>query len=302
MMIQWLDTSGKLQPLLSKTDVLYTFPRFSPDGQRLALVDTNSANGGVWIYDIVRDTMTRLTGDEWSPADLVWTPDGKYVVYAAPGGIGWARADGGSKPQLLMQSKQSPAPKSFSPDGKRLAFSQTGQRFDLMTIPVEQDANGLVAGKPQPFLENPQNEIDPAFSSDGRWIAYASDESGRYEVYVRAFPDKGLRWQVSNAGGSSPVFSKIGRELLFRGASDDRIMVGGYSVRGESFVAEKPRAWSETPLPQLGVVRGQFDVTPDGKRVAALAYAEGSAKQASGHVTLLENFVDELRRKVQVGK
>jgi serine/threonine-protein kinase len=300
--IQWLDASGKMQPLLSKTDRLYTYPRLSPDGQRLAMVDADSANGGVWIYDLARDTMTRLTSGGSNLSDPVWTPDGQYVVYSGSGGIGWARADGGSKPQLLTQSKLEQNPKSFTPDGKHLAFSQTGQRFDLWTMPVERDGNGLVAGKPEPFLQSPDNEMDPIFSSDGRWIAYSSDESGRFEVYVRAFPDKGLRWQVSDAGGTTPMFSKNGRELFFSGALDDRIMVADYSLKGDSFVAEKPRAWSETRLPQIGTLRGQFDVTQDGKRVAALTYREGSAQQASGHVVFFQNFVDELRRKVPVGK
>jgi hypothetical protein len=97
------------------------------------------------------------------------------------------------------------------------------------------------------------------------------------------------------------MFSKNGRELFFR-ALDDRIMVADYSLKGDSFVAEKPRAWSETRLPQIGTLRGQFDVTQDGKRVAALTYREGSAQQASGHVVFFQNFVDELRRKVPVGK
>ena len=98
------------------------------------------------------------------------------------------------------------------------------------------------------------------------------------------------------------MFSKNGRELFFRGALDDRIMVADYSVKGDSFVAGKPRAWSETRLPQIGILRGQFDVTPDGKRVAALTYREGLAQQSSGHIVFFQNFVDELRRKVPVGK
>jgi len=98
---------------------------------------------------------------------------------------------------------------------------------------------------------------------------YFSDESGQFEVYAPAFPDKGVRWQVSGAGGTTPMFSKNVRELFFR-ALDDRIMVADYSVKGDALFAEKPRAWSETRLPQIGILRGQFDVAPDGKRVAAL--------------------------------
>jgi len=121
-------------------------------------------------------------------------------------------------------------------------FSQAGpQRLDLWTVPVERDGNGLNAGKPELFLQTPQDETDPSFSSDGRWLAYASNETGKYQVYVRAFPDRGGRWQVSGEDGITPMFSKNGRELFFRSVLDDRIMVVSYSVKGDSFVAEKPR-------------------------------------------------------------
>ena len=166
---------------------------------------------------------------------------------------------------------------------------------------MESDGTGLRAGKPEPFLQTPFDERQPAFSPDGRWIAYASNESGAYQVYVRAFPDKGGKWQISNSGGAYPVWSRNGHELFFR-TLDSRIMVASYSVKGESFVADKPRVWSEKKIADIGLV-SNYDLAPDGKRIAALMPVETPEDQkAQSHVIFLENFFDEVRRKVPIGK
>jgi serine/threonine-protein kinase len=136
----------------------------------------------------------------------------------------------------------------------------------------------------------------PVFSPDGRWLAYVSNESGAFQVYVRAFPDTGGRWQISNAGGLHPMFSHDSRELFFR-TIDNRIMVAAYTIKADSFVADKPRVWSETRLADLGLFKN-FDLAPDGKRIVALMPTEGhEAQQSQNHVIFLENFFDELRRR-----
>ena len=290
--VQWLDGAGKTQPLLAKADN-YLYPRFSPDGQRLAL-----SAGDIWIYEERRDTMTRLT---FSGAnDPVWSPDGRYIVFQAPpGGTFWTRSDGAGKPQPLTQSKNPQLPYSFTPDGKRLAFHEvTGGKLHLWTVPLESDGAGLRAGKPELFLETQFSERSPVFSPDGRWLAYASDESGAYQIYVRAFPDKGGKWQISSSGGVYPVFSRNGRELFFRTA-ENQIMVAAYTGRGDSFEADKPRVWSVQRIGDSGLGGTNYDVAPDGKRIAALMSAEGpEAQRAQNHVTFLLNFSDELRRRV----
>ena len=296
--ILWLASDGKSQLLMDRPG-LFQNPHLSPDGQRLAVDGADLTNFGIWIYDLQRDTLTRLTNDhDYRP---LWTPDGKYVVYGNATGMSWTRADGGGKPQPLAQSKDLQFPTSFSADGKRLAFHQDGpQGFDLWTVSIEHDGNGLKAGTPELFLQTPFVERDASFSSDGRWLAYASNESGTFQVYVRALPDKGGRWQISSTGGTAPIFCRNGRELFFY---NDRIMVASYSVKGNSFVAEKPRLWAEVSLPALSASTGatQYDVAPDGKRLAAATYAGTSTQQNSGHVIFLENFIDELQRKVPLG-
>ena len=126
-------------------------------------------------------------------------------------------ADEAGKPQPLTQTKGGQYPWSFSPDGKRLAFAESGLNgFQLWTLPVETDSVDLRAGKPEVFLQTPTIENYPAFSPDGRWIANRSFESGNSEILVRAFPDKGGKWQISNNGGVFAVWSRNGHELFYR--------------------------------------------------------------------------------------
>jgi Tol biopolymer transport system component len=295
--VAWLDGAGKVQTLLAKPGN-YAHPGMSPDGQRLALDDGSD----VWIYDWQRDTMTRLTftGNASYP---IWSPDGRHIAFRVLGeGMYAIRSDGAGKPQPLTQSKNPQIAWSFTPDGKRLAFFDQGPKttWDLSTVPLENDSAGLRGGKPEVFLQTAADERYPSFSPDGWWMAYSSDESGTFQVYVRAFPDKGGKWQISNSGGYYPMWSRNGHELLFE-TSDNHIMAAAYTEKGDSFVADKPRVWSEK---QIGGVVGakNVDLAPDGKRIIALMPTETpKAQQAQSHVTFLQNFFDELRRRVPVG-
>ena len=133
---------------------------------------------------------------------------------------------------------------------------------------------------------------------DGRWIAYTSDESGSYEVYVRPYPETaaGGKWQISSGGGQVPVWSREGKNLFFE-TPDNRIAVAGYTAQGKSFLASKPRVWSDKQIyaPTSDV---NFDVSPDGKKIAAMFF-QPSPGDADGavHAAFLVNFFAELRRK-----
>ena len=296
--VQWLDAEGKSQPLLEKPG-LFVNPHFSPDGQRLVVANEDTRSG-IWIYDMRRDTLSPLTGER-NATHPVWTPDGRYIVYQASDGISFARSDGGSRPEYLIENKDFQYPSAFSPDGKTLAFYQSGpQGFELWTMRVDREGEKLKAGKAELFQRTNFGNRGANFSPDGRWLAYSSNESGSSQIYVRAFPDKGGNWQISTDGGTSPIFSRNGKDLFFFNLADDRIMVASYSAKGDSFVGEKPRAWSKQSvgLTLGGAVGAQFDVAPDGKRIAVATYAVNSTQQDSGHVIFLENFVDELQRKV----
>jgi Tol biopolymer transport system component len=167
-------------------------------------------------------------------------------------------------------------------------------------VPFEDAGGHLKAGNPEQFLKSSFNDVFPAFSPDGRWLSYRTNESGGSEVFVRAFPPpssgQGGRWQISNTGGDFPHWSRNGHDLLYQ--SGDQIMAASYTVKGDTFVAEKPRLW----LAKLGGT--MWDLAPDGKRVLVLKpveSADGAPKQEH-EVVFIENFFDELRRKVPAGK
>lgn len=171
-------------------------------------------------------------------------------------------------------------------------------------MPLEDGGGELSAGTPEAFLKSRSNDTAPAFSPDGRWLAYQSNESGTDEVYVRPFPPpasaQGSRWQVSNAGGGSPRWSRNGRELIYQ--AGDQLMAMSYSMSGDAFVADKPRVWI-VALGSTTNTPGGWDLAPDGKRVLVVTPAESAgAANAEHHVVFLQNFFHELRRRVPLGK
>jgi Tol biopolymer transport system component len=301
--LQWLEEGGKTRPLLAKPGN-YGRPSISPDGRRIALEVVDGSNQDIWVQDLERDTITRLTFDGKGYAGPMWTPDGRSIVFQDPEGLSWVRADGGGKPQPLLRTKGTPFPYSFTPDGKRLAYMETAGSYDLWTVPVEGGSTALRAGKPEVLLQTSFDERYPVLSPDGRWLAYASNESGAYEIYVRAFPEAtsgGGKWQISSGGGAYPMWSRSGRQLFFENL-DNRVMVTAYTVQGNSFVAEKPRSWSERQLANRVNTSRNLDLAPDGKRFAVILPAEEpGSQQAKSRVTYIENFFDEVRRRAPVG-
>ncbi|HYM13626.1 MAG TPA: protein kinase, partial [Bryobacterales bacterium] len=215
--VSWLDSAGKIQPLIAIPGAYVTL-RLSPDGRRLGFV---GSAGDLYIYNLDRETTTRLTftGGAITP---VWTPDGKHIVYrsisAAPT-LWWIRTDGAGQAQRLLGSQGNAVPWSFSPDGRRLAYFTAGPEtgLDLWMLPVDaSDPEHPKPGKPELFLRTPADENVPRFSPDGHWIAYRSNESGINEIYVRPFPGgAGGKWQVSTGGGLYGIWSNNGRELFY---------------------------------------------------------------------------------------
>jgi len=298
--LQWVDSTGGNEPLAAKPGA-YLSVNLSPDGKRAALMVGEAATADLWVYDLQRDAMTRLTfgGTNRFPS---WSPDGQFLVYAAAGkGIFQVRADGAGPPQILMPGKDIKVPGSFMPDGKRQAYHDfSGGKAQIWTVPVE-NRNGLLkAGEPEQFLKTSFTEQDPTFSRDGRWLAYSSTESGRNEVYVRAFPSpasgQGGKWQISNNGGDRPFWLRKGHELVY--SSGSALMTVRYTVSGDTFVADKPRMWIE----KLGKIRAG-DIAPDGKRMLVLRPVVSAEPPKQEHeLVFLFNFFDELRRRVPAAK
>ena len=247
--LQSIDRAGQVTTLRA-APANWSSPRFSPDGRRLAM-DIFTVQADVFVYEWARDTLTRVTFDPSADSKPVWTPDGQRIVFRSTrddvNNLYWQRADGSGDVQRLTQSQYAQTAMSWHPNGKLLAFWETGPQTsnDLMILPMEgSEASGWKPGQPTVFLRTPFNELEPEFSPDGRWIAYRSNESGRTEVYVRPFPGPGGKWQISTEGGVAPIWSRS-RSEIFYGGLDNRLMVASYTVVDDVFRSDKPRVWSE---------------------------------------------------------
>jgi len=299
--LAWLDSTGRIEPIRGTTAEYTGNAHLSPDGRALVAGVVEGGSANIWVHQWAQDTKTtRLTFTQGFEAYPVWSPDGKGIVFTSNrnGALNlyWMRADGAGSAVRLTESKNDQLAFSFSPDGKRLAFVEIDPKtgYDLWTLPLDEvQSDHPKPGKPEPFLVTPFKEHSPMISPDGRWLAYYSNESGRYEVYVRPFPGPGGKWQLSTGGGDSPVWSKKAPELFYRSA--EGMTVASYTANGEAFIAGKSRVW--TVKKDLGPY---FDLAPDGKRFAVMQ-PEASEQKGSQHVTFLLNFFDELRRRAPAG-
>ncbi len=304
--IDWMTRDGKTSALRSAKSS-WSNPKFSPNGQQIALEIYDGKQRDIWVYDWARDTMTQLTFDAGDDRYPVWTPDGKHIAFASDrakkGALNlyWVNADGTGEPTRLTDSPNSQVPASWHPSGKFLAFfenrSTTG--YDLMMLPMDGDAvRGWTPGKPTVFLTTPATEVTPMFSPDGRWVAYQSNDGGTPEIYVRPFPGPGGLWKVSSGGGSWPTWSVTSRELLFLNFNQGKVMYAPYSVVGDSLRADRPQVWSPTGFRSVGgagVGFSPYALHPDGKRLA-LAAADQTAQVVQDRVVIIEHFFEYLRK------
>ncbi|MDA2912837.1 serine/threonine-protein kinase [Acidobacteriia bacterium AH_259_A11_L15] len=296
----WLDRKGNTQPLGLPPGIFEGFS-LSPDGRTVAIPIQDGTNIDIWLFDILRGTPTRFTFDGLSYRPI-WTPDGKKVVFTSQRdgveNIFWKPADGSSEAEQLTENKEPTIPASLSPDGKVLAFTVESPETtaDIFLIPFEsENPSGAAPAKPIPFLQTPFLEIFPVFSPDGRWIAYTSDESGRWEIYVRPYPGHGGRARISTEGGEEPIWSRDGRKLFYRYGS--RWYVVDLDL-GAEFRAGTPRLLFEGPY--INVFGYSYDVSPDGERFLVIEGAE--QEKTLTELVVLTNWFDELRRRVPSGK
>ena len=266
----------------------------APDARALAVEMVQNGNSAIWIKQIPVGPFSRLTFGDTANLRPAWSADGRSLVYVGNAGPNGGapmtrRADGTGVARTLVHSAFAFAQAAETHDGKwllaRRSFLEAGAG----------DIYGIRTGDSTlvPLVTGPATEIEPAVSPDGRWLAYASNESGAAEVYVRPFPDVGsARWQVSTAGGRDPVWSHSGRELFYRSAGDKLMSVG---VRpGTTFAFEQPKALFATTAYVPGGPTGSFDVSPDDKR---FLFLRETAPNERNELIEVQNWTTELERR-----
>jgi eukaryotic-like serine/threonine-protein kinase len=290
----WVDRQGVEQTTPASPHV-YKNPLVSPDGRLVAIVITDPMSD-VWIYDLGRDTLTRLTFEGSSDTPF-WSPDGKRVVFEAqrggPVNLFWKPVDGSGSEERLTRGEYTHQVGSLTPDAKTLIYAETHPKTqrDLWMVRLDGDR------KPQILLQTPFNESTGRLSPDGHWLAYISDESGRYEVYVRPFPGPGGKWQISTEGGNEVLWSPKGNELFYW--TGNRMMAVDISTQ-PAFSAGKPRmlfeATSYLRTPGAGIY---YSVSPDAQRFLMLK-RQDQKQTGNGEFTVIANWFEELKAKVPV--
>ena len=293
--INWIDRAGRVTDLLAAPG-RYGWVRPSPDGERLALTAHESGIASISVYEIKPAALTRVTTRPGEYTGLTWMPGGN-LAFGGASGLGWVSSTGATDSAALTSGQAAQTPWSISPDGGRLAYyersPQTG--FDLWTVPILQSTAGPRFGTPEPYLRTRAFEVYPSFSPDGRWMAYASNESGAWEIYVRRFPDDGTKVRVSTAGGVVPCWSPNGHELFYR-TDANRVMVVGYQAAGASFTTAAARLWSPVTLADTGVLPN-FAVDASGERILALLAAPARDPQTANHASVILHFDEQVGRR-----
>jgi eukaryotic-like serine/threonine-protein kinase len=269
----------------------------SPDGRRAAVVIEDANRGEVWIKQLDRGPLSRLTFEGQYNGSPTWSADGRAVTFVSfRGGNGdvWMKpADGSGRDSLVLDLAWNIYYAEWSRDGAWLIVSAEGDRGD--------DLYALAAGRDstaRPILAEPFDEYQPALAPDARWLAYVSDESGRPEVYLRPFPGvNGGKWQLSTEGGIEPIWGATGRELYFRSPDGSAILAVDLS-RGPAAMSRRtlvrlPEAddFERNPRNRL------YDVAPDGR---FLMIQRAGATDVSGDLVVVLNWFEEL--KVRLGR
>jgi len=269
----WVDRAGEMQRASEIQRRYSRRPSLSPDGSRIA----TAIFPDIWVLDRERDTLTRLSFSEAVSNHPLWSPDGSRVYYAAGDQIRYQPADGSGEGEVLLQGLLTPT--SVSSDGRILFFEdrRTPSNIGMLELDSPREATML--------LDTDFDESEGALSPNSRWLAYASDESGRHEVYVRSFPKLDRRSLVSTDGGRHPVWSRDGTELFYR--NDGKMMAVAVATSAEFQAARPELLFEERSRLEL-----EFDVSVDGERFLMVQHDE----TASREIRVVLHWTEELKR------
>ena len=291
----WVDRLGRETPV-GTAPRPYFLPALSPDGTRIS-VFANDQEGDLWLWDLRRATFTRFTSIPGRDVLQVWTPDSRRVIFSSERAGGrnlyWQAADGTGPAERLLESITTKYPMAVTPDGRQLIFTDETAQTDTDLMAMELDETRRVT----PLLQSRFAERNGAISPDGRWLAYEADDSGRFEIYVRPYPDinAGL-WPVSTDGGTKPLWTKDGQELIYVSPTGALMRVG--VSRGARWSATSPSIVVKEGYSTNPVWWGRsYDVSPDGQRFLMIKEGVGGATPPASLV-VVQHWVEELKRLV----
>jgi serine/threonine protein kinase len=255
----WFDREGKQTGAVDAPMKVFVGqdPHLSPDGKRLVV----KRDSNLWVIDLAKGTGLRITST-FSQIP-VWSPDGSRIVYSGSGGVTVKAANGSGEAETLLTGAKFPA--AWSPDGRFIIYLQRGvkTRRDMWVLPTFGDKKEYL------LLNSSFDEHSPQLAPNGRWLAYASDETGNYEIYVQSFSAEGKlgadKKRVSTTGGTFPVWRHDGSELFFV-AADGQMMSSSVKTGGTEFEFAAPQALFKTRMLAWGTNFHEFDVSPDGQR------------------------------------
>jgi serine/threonine-protein kinase len=283
----WVDRKGREDPLPAPPRQYYQ-PRVSPDGTRVAVAiyDTEAT---IWLWDIARREFSQLRLDRAEDFFPLWMPDSHHLIFAASKpafGLFRRSIDGTGPTEVLVTGPMLPS--DVTRDGKQLLLSYRAR--DVTVLPLDGPR------RPQPLIETPFNERNGIVSPDGRWLAYESDSSGRFEIYVRPFPNvNDGQWKVSTGGGTRPLWAPSGQELFYV-EPGGALMAARIDVRGSVWSASSPSKIVDGPYMTGGSVSGRtYDVSRDGGRFLMV---KRPANRAPPQIVIVQNWFEELRRLV----
>ncbi len=291
----WLDRDGIQAGSIRQMDRFLT-ATLSPVGKRLGVMIFAGAQGigDIWVFDLARGTSTRLTFGGFTHSNPAWSFDGKTIFYSSnPKGMShiYAKSADGSGPERVVLETNDivEVPAASTADGRFLVYYRREQdkndnTFHTWALPLSGN------GKPFSVASTAFDENGVALSPDGKWMTYQTNETGRREIYITAFPTGGAKWQVSTNGGTSAKWRRDGKELFFLDPSDKMVAVD-VNTSGGAVHLGVPHALFQT----VGVQReyGPFDVSADGKKFLVNS---GNVKEGSDPFTLVQNWPEELKK------
>jgi len=289
----WYDRAGKRLSTVGRAGLNFDFA-LSPDEKRIVFrqVDGETGNNDLWMLDLLRRTESRFTFQPTTDDDPVWSPDGDFVIFDSnPGGranIFRKNSSGAGSEEVLLKSDTAAYPYDWSSDGRYILYDKPGPKGsrDIWVLPLTGDRT------PFPYVCANADEIDGRFSPNVRWIAFASNESGKDEVYVQAFPQTGAKWQVSTAGGSSPLWRSDGKELYYISPSK-KLMSVDVKTSGPIFEQGIPQALFDADMDVYGLPN-RYAPSKDGTKFLVNSSAEGVRRYP---VTVVLNWTGDLTKR-----